>query len=199
MTHLVDRACRTEFRARGFKPTSQVLMRPVGENSLFRVGFNTITSGAPEKIEINPVVGVSYPRLAAILRDLLQEDTLRESGVARPLGYLMPDPGLRTWVFARGDDLAALAQEMAEDVETYGLSFARHWGDWSVFSNEIAASGLLLDVRAAETLPAIALLNGDSATAREFVEREVARLGDAQDVYTVAYRQFAQRVREWQD
>jgi hypothetical protein len=187
-------ACAAALRAQGFVPKRRgLLLQPGADKTVSGfLGLNLATWELPERLLVNPVVGVRHGPLEKLLVDLAGWS----APVAvpnRPLGYLTPRNDFVQWEFPAGGDLAAIAADLAGSVATYGQPFIDTWSDWSYLSANIADAGGLLDVERFLVLPLIAALNGERAAAEALVQQELDRIGGSEDMYAVSYREFARK------
>ena len=106
----------------------------------------------------------------------------------------MPQNTFVQWDFPAGCDLAPIADDLAKAVATYGQPFIDKWANWDTFSAEVAEAGLLLDHQRFFVLPLVAVINGDREKAELLVRQEMDRVGDAPDVYSKSYREFAEKL-----
>lgn len=156
------------------------------------LGLNLATWGLPAKLQINPVVGIRHVPLEKALVELAGWKA-PVACVSKPLGYLMPQNTFVQWDFPADGDLAAIAEDLANAVATYGQPFIDKWASWETFSAEVSESGLLLDNQRFFVLPLVAAINGDRSGAESLIQQELGRVGDAPDVYSKGYREFAEK------
>jgi hypothetical protein len=144
---------------------------------------------------LNPVVGVRHQSVERVVADLCLE-TFHENWpatVSRPLRYLVPESARRDWVVDGSPADAAVIDDLANAVQTWGASFMR--------SSETLA-GLVAALRsgsgsAAQTalrLPVALWLTGDAEGAMQTVACEVASLGPRSDDVAVQLRGFARNL-----
>jgi hypothetical protein len=187
------KACGAALRAYDFSKQRGVFLQPGGDASVSGwLGLNLATRGLPEKLQVNPVVGVRHEALESALAELAGWPP-PVACVSRPLGYLMPRQSFTQWDFLAGGDLTATAEELAKAVSVYGQPFIDKWSDWRTYSDDIGSSGLLLDNERPLILPLVLAINGDRAGAERLVQQELDRVGDASDVYAQSYREFARK------
>jgi hypothetical protein len=187
-------ACASALRKYGFKARRRGLfLQPrTDEKATGWLGLNLATWGLPSKLQINPVVGVRHVPLEEALVELAGWKA-PIAAVSRPLGYLMPQNTFVQWDFPVHSDIAAIAEDLANNVATFGQTFIDKWSNWGTFSSHIAESGFLLDQERYFLLPLVAAINGDRQRAEDLVRQEVNRVGNASDVYSEGYRKFAER------
>jgi hypothetical protein len=187
-------ACALALKQYGFKARRRGLLLQPGSSKAVTgwLGLNLATWALPAGLQVNPVVGVRHVPLENALVELAGWPA-PIACVSRPLGYLMPQNTFVQWDFPAGGDLAAIAEDLAKAVATYGQPFIDKWSDWTTFSAEVADAGLLSDNQRFFVLPLVAAISGDRATADQLVQRERDRVGDGPDVYSRSYRAFADR------
>jgi hypothetical protein len=187
-------ACASALRRYGFTPRRRgvLLQARDGKEVTGWLGLNLATWGLPANLQINPVVGVRHVALEKALVDLASWKA-PVACVAKPLGYLMPRNTFAQWDFPADGDLAAIAENLATAVASYGQPFIDKWADWNTFSAEIEHAGLLLENEKPFVLPLVAAINGDRQRAESLIARELERVGDAPDVYSTGYRAFAEK------
>ncbi|GAA4457852.1 hypothetical protein [Phytohabitans houttuyneae] len=186
-------ACASALRRYGFAPRRRGLLLQARDVKSVTgwLGLNLATWGLPAKIQINPVVGVRHVALEKALVDLAGWKA-PVACVSKPLGYLMPQNTFMQWDFLADGDLGAVAEDLATSVVGYGQPFIDKWASWETFSTEIGEAGLLLDNQRWFVLPLVAAINGERQRAESLIGQELARVGDAPDAYSQAYREFAQ-------
>jgi hypothetical protein len=191
-------ACAAALRKHGFVAKRRgVLLRPGGGGAASGwLGLNLATWGLPDKLQVNPVVGVRHLPVERALVELAGWAPPIPS-VSRPLGYLMPDRTFRQWDFAAGGNWAAVAGDLADAVATYGQPFIEKWSDWETFSSEVEGAGLLLDVEKFIVLPIVAAIDGDRARAERLIQQELDRVGGSSDAYAKSFREFARKFAGW--
>jgi hypothetical protein len=187
-------ACAAALRRYGFAAKRRgLLLQTSGSGAASGwLGLNLATWSLPQVLHINPVVGVRHDSLEAILVSTAGWPAPVAS-VSRPLGYLMPQNTFVQWDFSSTGDLAAVAEDLATAVVTYGQPFIDHWSDWNTFSHEVASSGLLLDNVRFLMLPAVAAVNGDYELADRLIRQELERTAGEEDAYSKGYRDFANK------
>ena len=187
-------ACAVALKGYGFVPRRRgILLQPrFGSDATGWLGLNMATWGLPEKVQINPVVGVRHVPLEKALVALAGWRA-PIACVSRPLGYLMPQNSFMQWDFFASGDLATIANDMAKDVAAYGQPFIDEWVDWRKFSKDAEGAELLLDNQKLFVLPLVAAINGERSSAEALIRQELERIGDAEDMYSLSYRDFAQK------
>ncbi|WP_157756637.1 hypothetical protein [Plantactinospora sp. KBS50] len=185
-------ACASALRQYGYVAKRRgLLLQPRDRKDVTGwLGLNLATWGLPAKLQINPVVGVRHVQLEKALVELAGWKAPVAS-ISKPLGYLMPQNTFVQWDFSADGDLTAIAEDLASAVRAYGQPFIDKWTSWEAFSAEVSGSGLLLDNQRFFVLPLVAALNGDLSGAESLTRQELDRVGDAEDVYSKGYREFA--------
>jgi hypothetical protein len=191
-------ACAAALRKHGFVAKRRgLLLQPCPNKTVTGVlGLNLATWTPPESVQVNPVVGVRHVPLEKAMKALDGQET-PWSAVRQPLGYLMPENMLRQWEFKRSQDPSPIAEELADTVARYGQPFIEKWSDWRTYAREIADSGLLPKTELPIVLPVIAALDGDRERADRIIRDELDRIGEAADVYSAGYREFATRFADF--
>jgi hypothetical protein len=187
-------ACASALRQYGFVPKRRgILLQPRDVKDVTGwLGLNLATWGLPAKLQINPVVGVRHVPLEKELVDLAGWKA-PVACISKPLGYLMPQKAFVQWDFLADGDLAEPAEDLATNIACYGQPFIDRWANWEKFSADIADAGILLDNQKPFVLPLVAVINGDRRRAEVLIGQELDRIGDAPDVYSKSYREFADR------
>ncbi|GAB3809521.1 hypothetical protein [Micromonospora zhanjiangensis] len=187
------KACGVALRAHNFTKRRGVFLQPGSSPAVTGwLGLNLAAWGLPAKLQINPVVGVRHVSVENALVELAGWPPPVAS-VSRPVGYLLPQKTFAQWDFPADGNLTAIAEDLANAVATYGQSFIDKWSDWETFATELDSSGLLVDTEKFIVMPIVLAIGGDRRRAESLIRQELDRIGDASDVYSISYREFAKK------
>ena len=177
--------------AEGFKKrTGEIFTVEVAPGFVGWLGLNRAKH--PQGVELNPVVGVRYQELEALLSTLLKERPHKyiPPTVSISLGYLMPERQYRSWIF-REDTVISSSADMAAAIVRYGVPFM-------VSAASLVEVGALLESprfssaeHAMYRRPLIKWLLGDREGALQVCASCVQQFDKRDDLAAKNFRQFA--------
>lgn len=173
------------------RDTGQLFSSPMSEHVFAVLGLNKAIEA--EHIEVNPVMGLRHTAIESLI-----DEALRLPEVARyamtmgaSLGYLMPDPRYRPLLITNEGDATRAANDLAVDVERYGLPFVRKHKELAAIAQAVQSPPLNNDHRRMYTLPSAYFLAGEYAEAQALLEAHLNELVGKNHPAARQYRQFA--------
>ena len=191
-------AVREPLTELGFRTRRRgILTTDLDEDVLGWVGLNTATKHHPDAVEVNPVVGVRHQAVERLVAELRGErgHPYLPPTISTPLGYVMPQPRYRAWLFT-ADATASVASDLAAAIRDHGVPFMASGRHLDALA-ELARQGLghFLEYR----LPVVLLLLDRRDEALEEIARSLDALGDRSDAAAAELRAFgAEFLRRYQ-
>jgi hypothetical protein len=189
-------AARNALAGAGYSKNGpgEVFTKPVGTNILGWVGLMADPSD-DGVLEISPKVGVRHEQLHRFVDRVAGRDGSIAPTVSKVLGYLMPARTANVvWRFDEPALYDAQAKDMIDAISDYGAPYMRR---------NIALDDLIETLRhdalweySQELIPAAYALNGDSDSAKTFIDAELRSLAGRDDSAADDFRTFAKRFRE---
>lgn len=168
---------------------------PINAETVGFVGLNESKWRGKVRLEINPVVGVVNLTLLNLLEKLSgKSQHPLPPQVSRPLGYLMPDPHFRNWVFTPDVEVASIARDLADNVMRYGLTWIQEYDSLERLCNALKTGRLSFSND--RSLPCALFLLGQRPEAEECLATKLAEAAQSGGAYLEDFRQFADRLRE---
>jgi hypothetical protein len=118
--------CREQLVPLGFKKRSgEIFTRELADDFFGWLGLVFRTRLRPGAIGIAPTVGVHHPEIERLAREFSALEIAAKgptATLARPLGYVMPEPDFRTWI-CYPDGFAAQLDDMVRAISRYGVPY----------------------------------------------------------------------------
>ncbi len=179
------------------KRKPEILTVPLSADVMGWVGLNKAI-GHGENLEINVVMGVRHQGIESLLSDLLQEpfNTFSPPTLAGNIGYLSPGNRYVPFLFSSSRDVALIADELCNEVKTYGLDFARKVTDLSALVEAMQVARFGMSEQIGYRVPVGYLLLGESDKAIWFINQKIDEIGSRTDPAALRYKNFAERITE---
>ena len=191
-------ACRERLADAGFQPRSgDIFTRPIANDLLWWLGLNRAVGQGRGAVEVNPVVGVRHQVLETSVAELLRvkPHSYIPPTLSISLGYLMPNPTYRPWIFDREVPVAVVADSLVEAVVTYGSVYAEMHGSLvEIIESMVRGEGIR--ELTAYRLPVGYLLSGRPKFATASLNKAETEIGAREDPAAQQFRGFAAEFRK---
>ena len=150
------------------RDTGQLFASPVSAQLFAVLGLNKAIE--IDYVEVNPVMGLRHVAIESLIDKALQLPEVAKYAMTMgaSLGYLMPEPRYRPLLITNEGDTKQAANDLAVDVERYGLPFVREHKDLMAIARAVQSPPLNAEHRRIYTLPAALFLVGDTRQHRRF-------------------------------
>ena len=165
----------------------------LGDDVLGWLGLNRATHKTGGSLLVNPVVGVRNQKLERVVAQLC--DTKFHAyippSISTGVGFLMPEQHFLEWTFSPEHDPTATASELVQAVQQFGLPFMRANADLQQLLNTMMHSRFGIPDQLVYRIPVALMMLGQTKSAEAEVDKELARLADADYPAADNYRKFA--------
>ena len=188
------REAATSLKPLGFaRGRGQLLASPVSDQVWAIVGLNKAIEA--DHVEVNPVMGLRHEAIQSLIRESLglPELAVYSMTMSASLGYLMPEPRYRPVIVT--SDLRQAANDLAVDVERYGLPFVRKHKELAEIAEAVQSPPFNGEHIRVYGLPAAYFLIGDYSAMEDVLKEHLKDLAGKIYPAAVQYRQFARVLR----
>lgn len=170
----------------------------VNQEVLGFLGLNVAANRPTGPFAVNPVVGARHQALEKEVAALTGEkaSTYAPPTVSSPLGYLLPEGRFAEWEFPDAASADGVADGLAAAFRDHGLPFAQAHGTLEAVVEALASGDYGFPQQNAVRLPVGLALLGRVEEGHEAVQRELAALGERQDLAAQWLRSFGVRFEE---
>jgi hypothetical protein len=197
---LTRRLVADKLIALGFKKKRVGLEMEVASGLIGSVGLNEARWRGVPALEINPIMGMRSDAVANLMAELEGRiDRYRTPHICRRLAHLIPggmDPDVetKTWVFREGKDNETIADDLAADLQAYGMPFLRENSSHEGMCRSMV-QGVGWPDQIAVALPVTLVLLGRTSDAVRVAHEKLRKRHTGE--YEGSYRQFVDRLESY--
>ena len=165
----------------------------IGEEIKGWLALGTTVNEGPERVGINPTVGVLHEAIEKLVQEYCGMERSRQGAtLTTNLGYVMPEKRFLIWVLEPSPfEWVHEVKKMVEAVEVYGMPFMRSNATLEKIIDNLEHHRYIDKDSAAYRLPVAYFLTGQTDRAKDYTREYLAELGERNDTAAQLYKNFA--------
>lgn len=194
---LFDREMAALLAAPGFQKCPAGHFRKyLAEDVFGHFGYALYTDNRTGEVRAWPVAGVRFQAVERLVSELREKefDEYGSFTIGKPIGFFMPRWDLAEWVVDSVNDLANVAGQVVEALETYGVPFMERYKSLKDAVEEMSPEHFGGGHDGAKLAVSYVLL-GEETEALQVLEHQLARLDKGGYPGANDFRRFAQNLR----